>query len=237
MNDDLKATAARLRARAEPGLRKLATNAKGVAEKILGRPIGGPAPSEQDLGVYWDPKMAELLETWGIGNAWNEIQLLLVNVEGTVLDIACGTGKVMTLLAPYPKLEVHGFDISDFLIQKALDRGIPSDRLKIADATKTGYDDDAFDYGYSIGSLEHFTDDGILAFAKETARIIKRVSFHQIPTARDSRDHGWIKTLQSYHNNSVGWWLERFHTAFDTVHVFDSAWNDKISVGKWFVCS
>lgn len=225
MRDELKSAAAHLAARA-----------KGVAERVIGRPIGGAAPSEQDLGVYWDPKMAALLETWGIGNAWNEIQLLLLNVEGSVLDIACGTGKVMTLLAPYKRLEVHGFDISDFLIQKAIDRGIPRDRLKIADATATGYADRAFDYGYSIGSLEHFTDDGILAFAKETHRIIRRASFHQVPTSRSGKDEGWIKTLQSYHNNSVGWWLERLHSAFSTVHVFDSAWNDKISVGKWFAC-
>lgn len=225
MRDELRATAARLQARA-----------KSVAQRLIGRPIGSAAPSEQDLGVYWDPKMAELLETWGLGNAWNEIQLLLVNVEGKVLDIACGTGKVMTLLAPYPRLEVHGFDISDFLIQKAIDRGIPRDRLTIADATKTGFKDAEFAYGYSIGSLEHFTDDGIVAFAAETKRIIERTSFHQIPTSRSGRDHGWIKTLQSYHNNSVDWWLQRFHTAFETVHVFDSAWQDKISVGKWFVC-
>ena len=45
-----------------------------------------------------------------------------------------------------------------------------------------------------------------------------------------------MKTLQSFHNNSVDWWLERFHTAYETVHVLDSAWNDRISVGKWFLC-
>ena len=225
MRDELKARAMQLAARA-----------KDVAEKVIGRPIGGAAPSEQDLGVYWDPKMAALLETWGIGNAWNEIQLLLVNASGSVLDIACGTGKVMTLLEPYKQLEVHGFDISDFLIQKAIDRGIPRDRLKIADATKTGYADKQFDYGYSIGSLEHFTEDGVLGFVAETRRIIRRASFHQIPTSRSGKNHGWIKMQQSYHNNSVAWWLQRFHSAFKTVHVFDSAWNDKISVGKWFVC-
>jgi hypothetical protein len=209
---------------------------RAAGTNLLARVTGGGDGGTQDLDIYWDPKMAALLETWGIGNAWNEIQLLLVNVRGSVLDIACGTGKVMTLLEPYKQLEVHGFDISDFLIQKAIDRGIPRDRLKIADATKTGYADKQFDYGYSIGSLEHFTEDGILEFVAETRRIIGRASFHQIPTSRSGKNHGWIKMLQSYHNNSVPWWLERFHSAYKTVHVFDSAWNDKISVGKWFVC-
>jgi len=229
MTDDLRVAMARLASRAAAG-------AKTVAEKLLGRPIGGAAPSSQDLDVYWDPHMAELLETWGLGNAWNEIQLLLVNAKGTVLDMACGTGKVMSMLAQYPNLEVHGFDISDFLIQKAIERGVARDRLTIADATKTDYADHAFDYGYSIGSLEHFTSEGIYAFVAETRRVTRRASFHQIPTARSGRNEGWIKTLQSYHNNSVTWWLERFHSAYSTVHVYDSAWNDKISIGKWFVC-
>jgi ubiquinone/menaquinone biosynthesis C-methylase UbiE len=194
------------------------------------------SPSEQDLDVYWDPAMAEVLETWGIGNAWNEIQLLLLNARGRVLDIACGTGKVMSLLSPYRDLEVHGFDISDFLIERAVARGIPRERLRVCDACATTYDDDSFDYGYSIGSLEHFTEDGVHAFLREARRVIRTASFHQIPTSRSGRDHGWITTSQSYHNNSVGWWLERFRATFGTVHVLDSSWNDKISVGKWFAC-
>src|SRR5947209_18299570 len=72
------------------------------------------APERQQLDVYWDPAMAQMWETWGEGNAWNEIQLLVANCRGKVLDIACGTGKVISLLAKFPGLEVHGFDISDF---------------------------------------------------------------------------------------------------------------------------
>jgi ubiquinone/menaquinone biosynthesis C-methylase UbiE len=209
---------------------------RSLGASLLARAGISSASGKQDLDVYWDPEMAAVLETWGTGNAWNEIQLLLANVRGTVIDIACGTGKVMSILGDYSNLEVHGFDISDFLIQKAIDRGIPRERLRIADATKTEYPDDAFDYGYSIGSLEHFTESGIGEFVAETKRYTRRASFHQIPTSRSGRDEGWIKTLQSYHNNSIDWWLARFRTSYDTVRVLDSAWNDKISVGKWFVC-
>lgn len=220
----------------EPQLRRMPPRAKTIAEKVIGRPIGGNAPDAQALDVYWDPKMAEILETWGLGNAWNEIQLLLLNARGTVLDIACGTGTVMTILAPYQNVEVHGFDISDFLIQKAIDRGIPRERLRVTDATKTDYATDRFDYGYSIGSLEHFTEDGIRAFITETYRITRKASFHMIPVSRSGTDEGWMKTLQSFHNNSVEWWLQRYRASYSTVYVLDSAWHDRISVGKWFVC-
>jgi len=57
-----------------------------------------------------------------------------------------------------------------------------------------------------------------------------------MPVSRSGDDEGWMTTLQSFHNNSVAWWVERFRTVYPTVHVFDSAWHDRISVGKWFVC-
>ncbi len=211
-------------------------NVPAPVRAFASRMLGRAGSTEQDLELYWDPKMAEILDTWGVGTAWNEIQLLLANCRGKVVDIACGTGKVMTLLAPFPALEVHGFDISDFLIGKAIERGISRERLTVADATKTPYPDDAFDYGYSIGSLEHFTDDGIVQFVREAHRITRYASMHMIPVSRSGRDEGWLKTHQSFHNNSVQWWLDRYRTAYDTVHVFESAWNDKISVGKWFLC-
>ena len=191
----------------------------------------------QDLGVYWDPAMAQLLETWGEGNVWDEIQLLLVNCSGRVLDIACGTGKTMAVLTPMTQLELHGFDISDLLIKKAIERGLSQDRLRVADATKMPYPDQAFDYSYSIGSLEHFTESGIDQFVQEAARVTRVASFHMMPTSRSQRDEGWMKTYQSCHNNSIAWWTKRLIQGFPYVRVLPSHWNDPISVGTWFVCS
>lgn len=47
----------------------------------------------QDLDVYWERQMAKMLESWGEGNAWTDIQLLMAHRRGKVLDIACGTGR------------------------------------------------------------------------------------------------------------------------------------------------
>ena len=138
-------------------------------------------PEKQDLDMYWDPEYAKILEEWGKDNTWNEIQMILVSCRGKVLDIACGTGITINLLEKYPNLELHGFDISDLLIKKAIEKNIPQNRLKVADATKTDYVDNEFDYSYSIGSLEHFTFEGIDDFVKESARFTKTASFHMIP--------------------------------------------------------
>jgi ubiquinone/menaquinone biosynthesis C-methylase UbiE len=190
----------------------------------------------QDCDIYWDEDFAKVLESWGEGNAWREIEMFMVGREGMVLDIACGTGKVIEILSRLPGLTFYGCDISDLLIQKALDRGIAAERLKVCDATETGYSDDVFDYAYSIGSLEHFTEEGIFKAIRECRRIVKKVAFHQIPVSRSGENEGWIKPLQSYYNNSAAWWLEKFSTTYREVYVLDSAWQDSISVGKWFVC-
>lgn len=196
----------------------------------------GASPREQDLAIYWDEDWAEILEHWGEGNAWSEIELLMINCRGKVLDIACGTGKTMSILGRFADLEITGCDISDMLIGKARDRGIDPKRLIVGDATHMVFPDNAFDHAYSIGSLEHFTEDGLAKVIGECWRVTARSSFHMVPIARDGRDHGWIKTSQSYFNNSVEWWHGKFGECYDTVHVLDSSWSDTISVGKWFAC-
>ena len=180
--------------------------------------------------------MAEALETWGEDNAWREIQFLLAARAGRVLDIACGTGKVMQILEKYPELELFGCDISDFLIGKAIERGLDGNSLRVCDATATDYDEQFFDYSYSIGSLEHFPEKGIMAFLAEAKRITRATTFHQIPISR-GQDQGWISPDQSYFNNSLDWWLPKFRSVFSQVFTLPSSWADDRSTGCWFICN
>jgi SAM-dependent methyltransferase len=196
-----------------------------------------PASAGQDLALYWDPQMAALLETWGEGNAWHEIRLLLTGRSGKVLDIACGTGRVMDIVGADASLEVHGCDISDYLIGKAAERGIPRERLTVCDATHLPYQDGRFDHAYSIGSLEHFTEEGIEQVLAGCRRTVRGLSFHMVPVSRSGADEGWITPYQAYFNNSVGWWMERALRSYPRVTIADSIWSDERSVGKWLVCA
>lgn len=222
-----------LRALCPPLLWKAASATKEHLTRTRSQAGDGSA---QDLGVYWEEKMVKLLHTWGEGNTWHEIELLLAGRQGKILDVGCGTGVVMRRLRQRLGLDVYGCDISDRLLAEAARSEIPEDRLTLCDATQTNYDDKSFEYTYSIGCLEHFTEEGINLVATEMRRITRNISFHMVPISRSGQDEGWLKTYQSFFNNNTSWWARRFEAHFSEVLVLDSIWNDQISVGKWFVC-
>jgi SAM-dependent methyltransferase len=193
-------------------------------------------PSRQDLDIYSDSDFADELEEWGRNTVWIEVDLIFSALKGKVLDIACGTGQTMAILRRNPNLDVYGFDISERLIERALAKAIPRAHLKVADATVRSYGEDEFDYSFSIGSIEHFTEAGIHAFLDNAAHCTRLCSFHMLPVNRDGIDKGWEKTKQSYFNNSVDWWLSIFRPHFAQVTVLRSTWAGLDQIGKWFVC-
>ena len=192
----------------------------------------------QSLDVYWEDNYVETQAmSWGEGTVWNEIQYLLANAEGKVLDIACGPAPTMEIIEKTNiNIKAYGCDISDRLVNQAIDRGVSEDRIIIEDATNMSYEDGYFDYSFSIGSLEHFTEEGIDAFIDEAFRVTKIGSFHQVPTLMDGRVSGWVNLQQSFHNMPISWWKEKFERKFPYVKTLDSSWSDVLSNGTWFIC-
>ena len=163
-------------------------------------------PEKQSLDLYYDPQMAKILDKWGERNAWIEIQHIFDEKSGKILDIACGTGKVIEILSKKENLDLFGCDISSFLIEKAKKRKINQEKLMVCDATQLPYEINYFDYCYSIGSLEHFTEQGIISFLQSSVKVTKKNGYHMIPVSRNNEDNGWIENYQSYFNNSEKWW-------------------------------
>jgi ubiquinone/menaquinone biosynthesis C-methylase UbiE len=194
-------------------------------------------PGRQSLELYSDPEMAKILDVWGERNAWIEIQHIFHNKsDAKILDIACGTGKVLEILNENIKANnVFGCDISELLIDKAIKRGISKQKLKICDATALPYNENDFDYNYSIGSLEHFTKDGIVKFLRSSMKVTKFSGYHMIPVSRNNKDNGWIENYQSYFNNTVKWWSTLCAEVTSDFYFLDSSWEDEISVGKWLI--
>jgi len=214
---------------------------KFLRKKIKKKNFFMTASKKQKLDVYYEKEMAEILEVWGAKSVWIEIQHFLLNKKGKILDIACGTGKVTEILSNKLNMkEVYGCDVSDFLIEKAAKRGISKDKLKVTDAINLSYDDNYFDYCYSIGSLEHFTEDGIEKFLSSSKRVTKYTGFHMVPVSKSNKNYGWVTDdYQSYFNNSEEWWRSKCEKVFDKVLILDSTWESSESnqVGKWLILS
>ena len=192
---------------------------------------------DQDIDIYNKSLTAEKLSEWGKDTTWNEIQMFFDDKEGKILDVACGTGlNIIDLLRINSKAILYGCDISQYLIDIAVENGVKKENLFCIDATELNFEENFFDYSYSIGSMEHFTEDGIDKLIEKLSKITKKTSIHMMPVSKKNLNEGWIKTYQTFHNNSVEWWVEKFKKKFSKVDVIDSSWSDHISVGKWFVC-
>jgi ubiquinone/menaquinone biosynthesis C-methylase UbiE len=191
----------------------------------------------QDTEIYFDPSFAEVLETWAVKSAWREVQVLLGERSGKVLDLACGTGRTYDFLKQFKSLEYHGCDISPMLIERAVQRGISNDRVRVLDATKLDFPDGGFDFVFSIGSLEHFTVNGLRSALAECRRVCRGLNFHMVPVSSSGLDEGWVTPYQSYWNNSQRWWTGIFEETFGyNVWAMSSKWQDEQSKGVWFIC-
>jgi len=193
--------------------------------------------NKQDIKIYDTKLTAYKLNECGKGTTWNEIQMFFVAKKGKILDLACGTGlNILDLKKINPEAEIYGCDISQNLIEICIENGIDKNKLLCADANDIQFEENFFNYSYSIGSLEHFTAQGIEDVIKKLHFITKKYSVHMMPVSKKNIDEGWMKTYQTFHNNSVDWWINKFKKNFSKVDVIDSSWHDHISVGKWFVC-
>ena len=134
-------------------------------------------PKSQKTEIYEDENF---ITQWGEGTAWHELKYLFANLEGKVLDIACGAGQCIKFLNYNKKIEVYGCDFSETLINVAIKKGISKNKLLVCDATDLKYSNNEFEYSYSVGSLEHFTIDQIDLFISESKRVTKNTTFHNI---------------------------------------------------------
>ena len=193
--------------------------------------------NEQDVNIYETDLTAEKLNEWGKNTTWNEIQMFFISKKGNILDVACGTGINMKDVQKFsPDANIYGCDISQNLINICLKSGIDNDKLICSDALKIDFPENFFNYSYSIGSLEHFTEKGLDKIIDKLHFITKEYTVHMMPVSKNNNNEGWIKTYQTFHNNSVEWWVNKFEKKFSKVQVINSSWKDHISIGKWFIC-
>ncbi len=86
-------------------------------------------------------------------------------MEGVVLDIGCGVGRLM-------KPGYYGIDISSEMLEIARERH-PDYNLEITDGRSIPYKDEFFDKVYSVLLFQHLPLEAVGAYIKEAYRVLK----------------------------------------------------------------
>ncbi|MGR1083794.1 class I SAM-dependent methyltransferase [Olegusella massiliensis] len=108
-----------------------------------------------------------------------------------VLDVGCGTGPVIELLAKkYPEKHFVGLDITPAMIEVAQSKGLSNAEFLVGDAENLPFGDESFDAVLCSNSFHHYPNPG--AFLREAYRVLRS---------------GGKLILRDYTSNDVVVWL------------------------------
>lgn len=115
---------------------------------------------------YWneaalDPKVDEKY----ISNLTEGFDEVLGNMEGEVLEIGCGVGRLL-------KPGYHGIDISKNMLEIARSRH-PENTITLSDGRTIPYPSNKFDHVYCVLVFQHLKDDGVRSYLQEACRVLK----------------------------------------------------------------
>lgn len=83
-------------------------------------------------------------------------KILNVKKGDTILDVACGLGRLLEACVPYD-VNLHGVDLSDVAVEKAK-VNVPSAHIAEGNAENLKFEDETFDHITCLGSLERMID-------------------------------------------------------------------------------
>jgi ubiquinone/menaquinone biosynthesis C-methylase UbiE len=129
----------------------------------------------------------------------------LVRPGDTVLDIGCGTGRVMEHVAPFCR-EVHGIDISPTMVEQGRARlaHLPNVHFHLGNGYDlAGFGDGSFDVVYSVVALQHMSRPVAYNYLLESHRVLRhdRVLWFYVPNLL--RDDGFA----AFHHFSQPWFV------------------------------
>jgi SAM-dependent methyltransferase len=130
-----------------------------------------------------------------------------------VLDVGCGKGfQLYELALAVPGLEVYGIDISEYAIANAHE-GV-KDRLQVGNATSLPFDDDFFDYVFSINTLHNLFNYELDSALREIVRVSSKNSYICVESYRNEIEKAnllyWQVTCEAFHTAAEWeWWFGR----------------------------
>jgi SAM-dependent methyltransferase len=139
------------------------------------------------------------------GQAEAEALRRFLGPDTRVLDVGCGTGRVMVHLSPWCR-EVHGIDISGRMVGDGRSRlaHLPNVHFHHGNGYDlAGFEDSSFDVVYSIVALQHMARTVAYNYLLESSRVLRQngVLWFYVPNLL--RDDG----LAAFHHFSQPWFV------------------------------
>ena len=128
-----------------------------------------------------------------------------------VLDVGCGKGFLLyELTQVVPGLEVAGIDISQYGIEHAKEEVRPN--LKVGDARRLPFEDDSFDFVFSIATLHNLKIFDLRSAISEIVRVSRGdLGYLMVESYRSEREKMnllyWQLTCESFYSPEEWAWL------------------------------
>ena len=138
-----------------------------------------------------------------------------------VLDIGCGKGLLMfDLTKVVPGIEMYGLDVSPYAIQHAKEE--VKDRIVEGNATQLPYEDNSFDFVYSLNTLHNLHCYDLYDALKEMERVGK-YKYLCVESYRNEVEKAnllyWQVTCEAFNTpEEWDWWFK--HTGYTGDHSF-----------------
>ncbi len=134
---------------------------------------------------------------------------------GTVLEVACGTGRNLVRAAnAYPKARFCGFDISPQMLETArgnLRKAGLSEKVTLAEGDATHFDPQAL---FGVGRFDRIFLSYCLSMIPDWQAALAEAARHLAPAGRiEIVDFGDGAGLPGAANAALGAWLAKFHVA------------------------
>jgi len=201
------------------------------------------------LGRVNDPefpkaKAAELAKNWGydywdgdrrinyggyryMEGRWEKVAKAMADHYGIkagdkILDIGCGKGFLMfDFLKVVPGIEIYGLDVSEYAVQNSKEE--IRDCITIGNANKLPFEDQAFDFVYSLNTFHNLECFDLYDALNEMQRVTKKNSYICVESYRNEIEKAnllyWQVTCEAFNTpEEWEWWFK--HTGYTGDHSF-----------------
>ncbi len=158
----------------------------------------------------WEPVARRMIDHYGL------------KPGDRVLDVGCGKGfQLAELKLALPGLELYGIDISEYAIANAHES--VADGLRVGNAARLPWEDNYFDYVFSITTLHNLYCYELDKALREIQRVGKRHRYVCVESYRTEQEKAnllyWQVTCEAFNTpQEWEWWFK--HTGYTGDHSF-----------------